>query len=491
MTNTAIVIGAGAGGLATAIRLSNMGLQVMVFEKNPLAGGKIGQIREQGYRFDTGPSLFTLPHLVEELTPDSFPPLEYRKLETISRYFFDDGTVFTAPADPGHFAGEIARVTGEDQEKVLKYLNNAAELYILSSPIFLYSAFHRFSKLFTSNNLGVLTGMLKFNPFRSMHTHNRKAFTTDKTVQLFDRYATYNGSDPYRAPATLNMIAHLEHNLGAYFPAGGMIRIVEHLQQIAVKAGVIFHFNKEVEEILMDKKRASGVLAGGQIYRAGLVVSAGDIFKTWSRLIRHARAPRAVKHPDLSTSAMIFYLGVKRTFGQLDLHNIFFSGNYREEFRSLSPRGLSAPYEDPTVYIYNSSHLNPSDAPPGCSNLFVMINVPHDRGENWEELAHTARKYIMKKLQGHGIDLSTGIDFERVATPASIEEMTMSTAGALYGNSSNSAMSAFNRHPNFSRNIKNLFFAGGSVHPGGGIPLCLASAKIVEQEVKSYLKERP
>lgn len=490
MSKTAIVIGAGVGGLATAIRLSNKGLRVSVFDKNPVAGGKIGQISAQGYRFDTGPSLFTLPHLVEELTPESAPSLEYKKLDTISRYFYEDGSVFTAPADPENFASEIARVHGESREKVLKYLNNAAELYNLSSPIFLYSAFHRLSRLFTSNNLGVLTGMLKFNPFRSMHAHNRKTFKNDKTVQLFDRYATYNGSDPYRAPATLNMIAHLEHNLGAYFPAGGMIRITEHLQHIAVKAGVKFHFNEEVEEILIDKKRASGVVAMGQNYPADLVVSAGDIFKTWSRLISQARTPRTVKHPRLSTSAMIFYLGVGRTFEQLDLHNIFFSGNYREEFRSLSPRGNSSPYEDPTVYIYNSSCLNPSDAPPGCSNLFVMINVPHDRGENWEELAKTARIYILKKLKGHGIDLSTGIEFERVATPASIEEMTMSTAGALYGNSSNSAMSAFNRHPNFSRSIKNLFFAGGSVHPGGGIPLCLASAKIVEQEVLSYLNDR-
>jgi phytoene desaturase len=488
MDKSAIVIGSGAGGLATAIRLSALGLKVSLFEKNAVPGGKIGQIRENGYRFDTGPSLYTLPHLVEELTPDSSPPLEYRKLDSISRYFFDDGTVFTAPANPELFSKEIARVTGEKQEKVSKYLSDTENLYNLSSPIFLYSAFHRLSKLFNRDNLGVLTGMLKFNPFRSMHKHNLKAFKSDKTIQLFDRYATYNGSDPYRAPATLNMIAHLEHNLGAYFPAGGIIRIVEHLHQIALDLGVIFYFNQEVEEILIENKKAAGVMANGQRYDADLVVSAGDIFRTWSRLLPKSKAPRSVKKPDLSTSAMIFYLGVNHTFEQLDLHNIFFSGNYREEFRSLSPKGKSTPYHDPTVYVYNSSLLNPGDAPAGGSNLFVMINAPYNRGENWDELAQSARKHIFRKLQEHGIDLGTGIEFERVATPESIEEMTLSTAGALYGNSSNSPTSAFNRHPNFSRKILNLFFVGGSVHPGGGIPLCLASAKIVEQEVKSYLE---
>jgi len=488
MDKSAIVIGSGAGGLATAIRLSELGLKVSVFEKNGIPGGKIGQISENGYRFDTGPSLFTLPHLVEELTPDSAPSLEYRKLDTISRYFFNDHSVFTAPADPELFAQEIARVTGEKQKNVSGYLSETAELYNLSSPIFLFSAFHRLSKLFNRNNLGVLTGMLKFNPFRSMHKHNQKAFESDKTVQLFDRYATYNGSDPYRAPATLNMIAHLEHNLGAFFPVGGMIRIVEHLHQIAINAGVTFYFNQEVEKILLENNRAAGVMAHGQRYHADLVVSAGDIFRTWSRLLPKNKAPRSVKNPDLSTSAMIFYLGIKRTFEQLDLHNIFFSGNYPEEFRSLSPKGKSTPSEDPTVYVYNSSLLNAGDAPPGGSNLFVMINAPYNRGENWSEWAQKARKHIFAKLKSHGIDLSSGIEFERVATPESIEEMTLSTAGALYGNSSNSPTSAFNRHPNFSRKIKNLFFVGGSVHPGGGIPLCLASAKIVEEEVKSYLE---
>jgi len=490
MTKTAIVIGAGVGGLATAIRLASLGLQVSVFEKNPVAGGKIGQIREKGYRFDTGPSLFTLPHLVDEISPESAPGLEYKKLDTISRYFFEDQSIFTASADPLLFTQEMARITGENQEKISRFLTDAAELYRRTSPLFLFSAFHRFSTLLTTKSLGVMAGMLKFNPFRSMHAHNKKAFESEKTIQLFDRYATYNGSDPFRAPATLNMIAHLEHNLGAYLPVGGIFRIVEHLYEIAVNADVVFHFEQEVDEILIENKRAQGVKVDGKVHPADVVVSAGDVFKTWSQLISQIKAPRAVKNQDLSTSAMIFYMGIRKTFEQLDLHNIFFSGNYTEEFRSLSPKEFYTPFEDPTVYIYNSSLLNPDDAPSGGSNLFVMINTPHNRGEDWNEQVQIARKHIIRKLQRFGIDLSSGIEFEQVATPESIEALTLSTAGALYGNSSNSTMSAFNRHPNFSRKIKNLFFAGGSVHPGGGIPLCLASAKIVEHEVQSFLKIR-
>jgi phytoene desaturase len=487
MEKKALVIGSGIGGLATAIRLSAMGMEVSVFEKNPVPGGKIGEIREKGYRFDTGPSLFTLPDLVEELSPDAASKFPYKKLDTISRYFFPDGTVFTAPADPAQFAREMARVAGEDAERVSTYLENAERLYEVSSPVFLFSAFHRLSRLFTRNNLGVLSGMMKFSPFRTMHTLNRKSFISEKSVQLFDRYATYNGSDPYRAPATLNMIAHLEHNLGAYLPEKGMYSIVEYLMQLAREKGVIFHFNTRVEEIILQNKKAAGIRANGQVYPADLVVSAGDIFKTWSQLMPRTRSPGTVKTPRLSTSATIFYLGVKRKYEELDLHNIFFSGDYAGEFRALSPKGAGTPFEDPTVYIYNSSFLNPADAPAGCSNLFVMINSPYDRGEDWEQLSRVAREHILNKLRIHGIDLAPHIEFEQVATPATIEQTTLSTAGALYGNSSNSAMSAFYRHPNFSRRFKNLFFVGGSVHPGGGIPLCLASAKIVDQEVKSYI----
>jgi phytoene desaturase len=488
MKKNALVIGSGVAGLATAIRLANMGIKVSVFEKNAVPGGKIGEISSKGYRFDTGPSLFTLPELVEELPGTAEHPLKYTKLDTISRYFFSDGTVFTAPADPALFAKELSRATGEDPDRVSGYLAAAARLYDVSSPVFLFSAFHRLSRLFTKNNLGVLTGMMQFNPFRTMHGLNRKSFKSDKTIQLFDRYATYNGSDPYRAPATLNMIAHLEHNLGAYFPEKGMRLIVDHLVLLAREKGVSFHFNTQVEEILLKEGRATGIRAMGKEYPADLVVSGGDIFRTWSKLLPRNKSPRTVKKPRLSTSAMILYLGVKRVFEQLDLHNIFFSGDYAAEFKALSPKGQSIPFEDPTVYVYNSSFLNKSDAPKDCSNLFVMINTPYNRGEDWEKLAPVARKYMFQKLRTHGIDLEPHIEFEQVATPADIEEMTLSTAGALYGNSSNSAMSAFNRHPNFSRKYKNLFFVGGSVHPGGGIPLCLASAKIVEQEVKSYLE---
>ena len=492
MIKKVIIIGAGIGAMATSIRMAAKGFHVEVFEKNPGPGGKISEIREKGYRFDTGPSLFTLPELVNELPVVNQTELKYTKLSTISKYFFPEGKVFTANGEPGAFCKELASVIGENEGKIAAYLQDAAKLYNLTAPIYIFSSFHRLKKLAKKINPGIVAGMLRFNPVSSMHSFNRKSLTTEKAVQIFDRYATYNGSNPYKAPATLNIIAHLEHNLGAYFPEGGMYSIVKYLYENAKRSNVNFYFGTEVSEIIIENERASGVLANGKKYTADVIVNGGDIFRNYNILMNKNRPPRSVRKPRLSSSAMIFYLGVKDTLSNLDVHNIFFTSDYRREFDCIFSEKKARIFNDPTIYIYNSSKLKKNDAPPGCSNLFIMINVTADKGEDWDALASDARRIIFEKLKReHNIDIESKVQYEAVATPKTIERDTLSTAGALYGNNSNSILSAFNRHPNFSRKIKNLFFAGGSVHPGGGIPLCLASAKIVEEEIMSYINRLP
>lgn len=490
MTKKILIIGAGIGSMATSIRLAEKGFHVEVFEKNPGPGGKISEIRDRGYRFDTGPSLFTLPDLVNELPGSNETKLKYTRLSTISRYFFPDGTVFSAKGDPELFCKELASATGEDEKKIANYLDEAARLYNLTAPVFIFTSFQRLKRLAKQDNLGVLKGMLRLNPMNSMHSFNSKSLDTKKAVQIFDRYATYNGSNPFKAPATLNIIAHLEHNLGAYFPEGGMYSIVKHLYENAQRSNVTFHFESEATEIILENKRAVGVIAKGQKHDADMIVSGGDVFRTYRTLLKKTRPPRTVRKPHFSSSAMIFYLGVKDTFSNLDVHNIFFTSDYRREFECIFSKKKAEIFNDPTIYIYNSSKLENNDAPPECSNLFIMINVPANKGEDWDALVADARRIIFGKLkQEYDIDIEPRVEFEAVASPETIERDTLSTSGALYGNNSNSILSAFNRHPNFSRKIENLFFVGGSVHPGGGIPLCLASAKIVEEEIMSYNKK--
>jgi phytoene desaturase len=482
----AAVIGSGAGGMAAAIRLANKGYRVTVFEKNDHSGGKISEIRGKGFRFDAGPSLFTLPELTDELFRESGKItndyLAYSKLDHICSYFYEDGTLIRAFSDPERFAKEVEDRTGETSRLVLKHLQKCRVQYDLTADIFLLNSLHKISNYFHRR---VLKGILQFHKvdaFTTMHRRNKSRFNDQRVIQLFDRYATYNGSDPYSAPATLNVIAHLEHNLGAYFPEKGMRSFAAALELLARDKGVDIRFSEKVENIVLEKKRATGLLVRHEYIPFDLVVSDADIRYVYKNLLPGSRLFRA-GDKNLSSSALIFYWGIRGEFDKLGLHNILFSENYEAEFqRIFRDRSI---YEDPTVYIFISSKVVPSDAPGHAENWFVMINVPPDTGQHWDEMIATARRNIIRKINRM---LETRVEdliaFEQIGSPRTIERKTLSWKGALYGDHSNSWNAAFLRHSFRHRSIKNLYFVGGSVHPGGGIPLCMASAKIMEREIK-------
>ena len=312
-----------------------------------------------------------------------------------------------------------------------------------------------------------------------MHEANKKRLKEPHLVQLFDRYATYNGSTPYKAPGILNLIPTLEHIEGSYFPVGGMYQITDALVNLAKDLGVEFHYNEIVDEIITIDGRATGVQTEKRTLESDVVVSNMDVFFTYQKLLRGITIPKRIIDQERSSSAIVFYWGVKRSFDELGLHNIFFSNNYQEEFNYLFEKGDI--YNDPTVYINITSKLNSSDAPNGCENWFVMVNAPYNNQQDWPHIIECTRQNVISKLNRMlDIDLSDLIECEQITEPLLIEQKTNSYKGSLYGTSSNSKMAAFFRHPNFNRKIKNLFFCGGSVHPGGGIPLCLMSAKIVD-----------
>lgn len=483
----AAVIGSGVGGLAIAIRLANKGYKVTVYEKNTLPGGKISEIHQQGYRFDTGPSLFTLPDLVENIFKESGEKLSdylnYSRLDNNCKYFFNDGSEFVFYHDKDKLKTEIESKTNESYHAIAKRLSDSEEIYNISAPVFLFSNFHKLANFNTPPYKKIALKLHKLNFMSTMHRANRRDFKDPRIVQLFDRYATYNGSDPYRAPATLNMIAHLENNIGAFFPKKGMYSIVESLYRLGLKKGVRFEFNSLVSKITVEHKKVKGVVANGQTQNYDIVVSDTDVKYLVNNLMESPLAKR-VNRSEPSSSALIFYWGIKRRFDQLDVHNILFGGDYKKEFDTIfQTRSVIA---DPTVYIFVSSKAVKSDAPEGCENWFVMINTPSDSGQNWQQVISDARKNIVKKIgQTLGTDIESLIEFEEIRSPLDIEKWTLSSKGALYGAASNSMFSAFLRHPNMMSSIKNLYFVGGSVHPGGGIPLCLASAAIVDNEIEN------
>lgn len=486
MSKKALVIGAGIAGIASALRLSAKGYKVKVFEKNGNPGGKINEINHQGFRFDTGPSLFTLPQLVDELfllfNEKASEHFNYQKLEVSCKYFWDDGTLLNAYEDIDKFAKEAKFRLGTEEQRIKDFLKKNKTLYELTQDIFINNSFHKLSNYKQPSHRKMLFHLHKLNAFTTMHNYNQGWFKNDKIVQLFDRYATYNGSNPYKTPATLNIISHLEHNIGAFFPFKGMYSIVTSLVDLAERHGVEFHYNSLVEAVIQENNMAKGIKMKHEKIYADIVVSDIDIVNLYWKLLPGKKIPRSQIKNDRSSSAMIFYWGIDKEFPGLELHNILFSNHYKAEFNALFKEKII--YQDPTVYIFISSKQVKGDAPSGKENWFVMINAPENIGQNWEKMVKESREAIIEKINRvMKTDIKRHIVFEKLATPVTIEKDTAAFGGSLYGLSSNGKFSAFLRHPNYTRAIKNLYFTGGSVHPGGGIPLCLSSAKIIDKEI--------
>lgn len=484
MKRKAIIIGAGIAGLASAVRWARRGFEVDVFEQVSGPGGKLTEFSLGDYRFDFGPSLFTMPQYVLELFEEagkrSQDYFDYLKLEEACRYFFPDGTEFIAPTDEAMFIEAAQNTFGVNGDKISKYFEYNKKIFEEAGQIFLTEPIYKLKPWLSAKVLKFMTQSYTMELFRSMHAANSAMLEHPRLVQLFDRYATYNGSTPYKAPAILNSISVLEHLYGTYFPKGGMSRIARSLYELACDEGVTFHFNTPVKEIVVENKQALGVLTALGPFEADEIICNMDVYFAYDRLLPEEKLPGRVAKAEKSSSAMIFYWGIGKKDENLGLHNIFFTEDYKSEFDHLFDK--KAVYHDPTIYVNITSVYEPKDAPSHGSNWFVMINAPADTGQDWAQNVDAIRKDVIGKLSSQlGWNVGDYIEEERVVHPKDIERLTYSHKGALYGTSSNSKMAAFLRHPNINPKIKSLYFVGGSVHPGGGIPLCLLSAKIASQ----------
>ncbi|WP_299433370.1 1-hydroxycarotenoid 3,4-desaturase CrtD [uncultured Aquimarina sp.] len=486
-----IIIGSGIAGLATAIRLRNQNFDVTVYEANSYPGGKLAEIRQKGYRFDCGPSLFTMPQFVEELFAISNRKVsdyfEYSKKEEVCNYFYEDGTRFVALADTKEFAKEAEKVFDVKGTEILQYFKRSKLKYDLTASLFLEKSLHKLSTYLSFDTIKAITRISSLGINTNLHKLNYRQFKDPKLVQFFDRFATYNGSSPYLTPGIMSMIPHLEQYYGTFFPKGGMYSITKSMYQLALDLGVTFHLESKVDKIVVANKKAIGVLVNGDHIASDIIISNMDVVPTYQKLLPDQKSPEKTLKQLRSSSALIFYWGIKKQFQELDLHNIFFSKNYEEEFRYIfEKKQVSA---DPTIYVNITAKNESNDAPEGCENWFVMINVPGNEGQEWDEIINQSRKNIVDKLSRLlNVNIQELIETEEILDPRSIESKTQSYQGSLYGSSSNNKYAAFLRHPNFSKRIENLYFCGGSVHPGGGIPLCLLSGKIVSELIEKDYK---
>jgi len=491
MPKKVVVIGGGIGGLSGAIRLARMGYEVHLYEKNKTMGGKMGRIHFDGYTFDTGPTLLTMPLVIEDLfrcagynISDYF---QLMPIEPICRYFFNDTEPFDASSNIDIMQRNLEHVFSEETDNYIQFLKYAKRIYRKTAPVFIFSPIHEIRKLLSWQHLSRLLTIYQIDPFRTVHQSVQKFFNDPHLIQIFDRYPTYNGSDPYRAPATLNVIPYVELGLGGYYIKGGLYQLIEALVKIAKEMHVNLNTEKKVDRILHDDQRVNGVMIDGEKIAADVVLCNSDVVISYNDLIHgFPKTTDKLNRLEPSLSGMIFFWGVKGQFSQLKQHNILFSENYEKEFKQIFQDLI--PPDDPTIYISISSKCDPNHAPEGCENWFVLINMPYlDDSQNWGKgETEKIRDVIIHKLKRFGIDIERKIQHEKTMTPLDIANQFSSNCGSIYGISSNTMNSAFKRPPNRSRQLRGLYFAGGSTHPGGGVPMCMLSGKIAAELIDEF-----
>ncbi len=480
-----VVIGAGIGGLSAAIRLAAAGRKVLLVEQNAHIGGKMGESRQAGFRWDTGPSVITMRKVLEDLFAVAGKRMEdYLHLEAIdplTRYFFSDGLCLDVTRDLPRMLEQIHQLDPGDVEGYLRFLAYVARLHRITGPVFIY------------DQPPTLRSLRRVPPWevpsvdglRSMHRAISSFVRSPHLRQMLARFATYVGASPYQAPATLNVIAHVELNEGVWYPRGGVYRIAVACAQLARELGVEIQTDCRVEAIETKMDRVTSVhLANGTLLPATAVVANVDVSTVYEKLLppqAHIRRRLAqLKRQNPSCSGFILLLGVEGEHPQLAHHNVFFSSQYRQEFGEIFVEGV--PPRQPTIYLAITSRSTPQDAPLGCENWFVLVNAP-PLGDHWDWRAQ-AESYgnlVLERLAACGFDVRHKIRTKIIYTPHDLERLSGASQGALYGASSNSRLAAFRRPHNRSSEVRGLYFAGGTAHPGGGVPLAILSGKVASQ----------
>jgi phytoene desaturase len=473
MPKKILIVGAGLGGLAAAIRLAHAGHEVEVWEKNSEPGGKVREVRIGEFRWDTGPSLLTMPHVLRELYDfvgeRMEDHLQIKRLDSACRYFWTDGTVIDE--DAAFWA----------RPEVGRFLAYARGIYEVSGEAYLNHPPAEMWRAFTARNLGKLRHFGKVATLRTLAAEVERRFTDPHLRQIFLRFATYNGSSPYRTPATFNIIPYVEAEFGPWYVHGGMVRLARELYGLAERCGVKVLLGTTA--VAWDGRET--VSNDGLRTKADLLICNADALEASGSFLAAITPPSAQKRllaPPLSTSGFILFLGVRGRDPRLGHHNIFFSDDYPREFAEIHDEKI-APHE-PTIYISISARTDLHPAPEGHDNWFVLVNVPaRDPNQPWtSEETRGYRDRVLQRLEKFGFDdLNGRIVAEQAFTPTDFATRDLARHGALYGWASHSIGTSLLRPPLRSPHARNVYFVGGTTHPGGGIPLVLLSAKMVAE----------
>lgn len=480
MANIA-VIGAGLGGLSSAIRLAIAGHKVNIFEASSSAGGKAGEIEINGVRVDTGPSVLTMPNVFEDLFKLAGWKLE-DKLELIEpspafRYIYPDGGSLDIFSQLDESVASVRQTLGTEAEnEFVKFLHYSKEIWEISAPEFIFGPKPTWMGMIRMG-LNHITKIHKVDPLRSMHKAIRQQIKTKELQWLFLRYATYNGSDPRFAPATLNCIAHVELALGGYAIKGGIYRLISSLCDLALHHGVTIHYDSLVDSILLAKNRIQGIKVGSQTHQCDAVVANADAAHVVKKLLppNKAGAFKAAEPVSMSGWTGIYKAHHRENLSRV-AHTVLFPNEYENEFIDIFDH--NRPPQEPTVYLCAQTQCHQRQSWPDAEAVFAMINTPPEpqRAQSPPDTWIRVQSTVRSRLLSHGL-MAKNDDFVWTRTPSQLNTLFPGSRGAIYGASSNTKGAAFNRPANRIKSIKGLYLASGSAHPGGGMPLAVLSGK--------------
>jgi phytoene desaturase len=483
------VVGGGLAGLASACTLAARGRKVILFEKNDWLGGKAAVWEQDGFRFDMGPTILTVPRVLDRIFAEAgrktSDALDLRRLDPQWRCFFDDGSVLDLQQDMAEMKATLAKYAPGTEAGYEDFIGMSAKLHEVSEKFFFWRSVEDvFDTLDFKKNfdLATLKDVLSLRMGTTVAGQIRRRVKDGRVAQMLDHFVQYVGSSPYGSPAVLCSIAHMQTNDGVWYPMGGTRAVPVALETLARELGVEIHTGTGIAHIHSQAGRVVSVETdGGEIVPVSAVISNMDSVRTYRELVGGAPAQSFAKRwkREPACSGVVLYLGLDRAYEHLAHHDFVFSRDPEEEFDYIYNKGEPAP--DPTCYIAAPSRTEPGVAPPGGEALYILVHTPYLRPHHdWSKMLPGYRRVILDKLaRTAGLtDLESRIQVERVLTPQDIHDRYRVLDGAIYGLASHGRMFGAFKPGNRSRDLAGLYLAGGAAHPGPGMPMVLMSGWI-------------
>ncbi|PLB53208.1 phytoene dehydrogenase [Aspergillus steynii IBT 23096] len=497
---TAVVVGAGAGGVAVAARLAKKGFQVTVVEKNASIGGRCSTLEDEGFRFDQGPSLLLMPEFFHEVFHDLDTSMEAEGLRLVQcdqnyRIWFTDHQPLDLSCDMAHMNRELTRLEGPAGfEKFLAFLAESARHYRLSCRYVLRA---NFARVWNMLRPGLVASLGALHPFESLYSRVSRYFESEELRRAFTFASMYLGMSPFDAPATYSLLQYAEFVDGVWYPIGGFQTVLEAIGKIGSRLGVEYRFNAPVASVRLsdDRKTACGVvLDSDEIIDADVVIVNADLIYAYNNLLPDSRFARTLKTRGTSCSSISFFWSFNTTLPALQSHNVFLGKEYRQSFDALFKQDRIP--EEPSFYVHVPSRLDSSAAPEGMDALVVLVPVGHlgdedDSLTDWAAVVEKTKEKVLRAIEERTgmTNLRDKLIKERVETPVTWKQKYNLDRGAILGISHSFFNVLCFRPKTKHTEIEGLFFVGASTHPGTGVPVCLAGSKIVAEQVVQMLVE--